>query len=66
MLKDLLIDALRQEYGGTTVRLYVPKRARVDWSAVKVQRQAGVPVAQLARQIGCSERLIYMRASLKK
>jgi hypothetical protein len=66
-LKEKLIESLRHECGGTTLRIYVPLRPRreIDWVAVKARRVAGVTVAVLARELQCSERTITRRAPLR-
>lgn len=52
----MLIDSLRESFGGTYV--YVRKRPRIDWTAVRAERDRGVTAASLARRLGVSERTV--------
>jgi hypothetical protein len=52
----MLIESLRESFGGTTV--YVRKRPRIDWTAVRAERDRGVTAATLARRLGVSERTV--------
>ena len=52
----MLIDSLRESFGGTMV--YVRKRPRIDWTAVRAERDRGVTVAMLARRLDVCEKTI--------
>lgn len=65
MLIDKLREALRDDFGGTTVRVYVPRRPKIDWTAVQDERRQGATAADLAKRLGCSERTVIRRAPLR-
>lgn len=56
---DDKLRGLAPFYGGE--RVYIPKRPLIDPDDVRRAREAGFSAAEIARQMGVSERTIYRK-----